>query len=133
MGCSSSKDTVFDMGSLKIVFVLGGPGCGKGTQCDKIVADFHYKHLSAGDLLREEVASGSERGKELDAIMKEGKLVPVAVTLGLLRAAIDRIHRVEHGDRFLIDGFPRETDQAVEFEKEVCACLFVSVLTLFRE
>merc|ERR1711936_1057266 len=45
---------------LPVVWVLGGPGCGKGTQCDKIVAKYGYTHLSSGDLLREEVKSGSE-------------------------------------------------------------------------
>merc|ERR1711894_581998 len=49
---------------LPIVWVLGGPGCGKGTQCDKIVAKYGFTHLSSGDLLREEVASGSERGEQ---------------------------------------------------------------------
>merc|ERR1712032_1418612 len=57
---------------LPIVWVLGGPGCGKGTQCDKIVAKYGFTHLSSGDLLREEVASGSERGKNLTAIMESG-------------------------------------------------------------
>ena len=51
----------------------------QGTQCDKIVAKYGYKHLSAGDLLREEVASGSEKGKDIQKIMVEGKLVPVGV------------------------------------------------------
>ena len=62
---------------LPIVWVLGGPGCGKGTQCDKIVAKYGYTHLSSGDLLREEVGSGSERGKQLTAIMERGDLVPL--------------------------------------------------------
>ena len=62
---------------LPIVWVLGGPGCGKGTQCDKIVAKYGYTHLSSGDLLREEVSSGSERGKQLTAIMERGELVPL--------------------------------------------------------
>ena len=60
--------------------MLGGPGSGKGTQCDKIVA--HYdgvKHLSAGDLLREAVKNGNS---ELEAIMREGKLVPMETTIG---------------------------------------------------
>jgi adenylate kinase len=55
----------------------GGPGCGKGTQCAKIVESFKYTHLSTGDLLRSEVSSGSPRGQELSAIMKKGDLVPM--------------------------------------------------------
>ncbi|TPP56542.1 Adenylate kinase isoenzyme 1 [Fasciola gigantica] len=59
----------------KAIFILGGPGSGKGTQCEKIVAKFGYNHLSSGDLLRDECASGSARGKELAAIMQRGELV----------------------------------------------------------
>merc|ERR1712063_214413 len=73
---------------LPIVWVLGGPGCGKGTQCDKIVAKYGFTHLSSGDLLREEVASGSERGKNLTAIMESGQLVPLATVLDLLAEAM---------------------------------------------
>ena len=54
----------------------GGPGSGKGTQCGRIVHDFGFTHLSAGDLLREEVARGTPRGRQLQEIMREGKLVP---------------------------------------------------------
>ena len=54
----------------------GGPGSGKGTQCSKIVEEFGYAHLSAGDLLRQEVARGNERGQMIEDLMKEGKLVP---------------------------------------------------------
>jgi len=64
----------------KIIFVLGGPGSGKGTQCAKIVEKYGYTHLSAGDLLRAEVDSGSELGKQCQDIMKEGKLVPQEVS-----------------------------------------------------
>jgi adenylate kinase/UMP-CMP kinase len=62
-----------------IVFVLGGPGSGKGTQCERIVAKYGHTHLSAGDLLRDEVKSGSKVGTQCEAIMKEGKLVPMEV------------------------------------------------------
>ena len=63
----------------KIVFVLGGPGSGKGTQCAKIVDKYGFTHLSAGDLLRDEVKSGSKLGQQCEATMKEGKLVPMEV------------------------------------------------------
>lgn len=53
----------------------GGPGSGKGTQCDKIVAKYGFTHLSSGDLLRDEVKSGSERAKQLIAVMERGELV----------------------------------------------------------
>ena len=65
--------------SVMLIFSLisGGPGSGKGTQCERIVAKYGLHHFSAGDLLREEVASGSDRGQQLSEIMKEGKLVPM--------------------------------------------------------
>ncbi len=62
-----------------IIFVLGGPGSGKGTQCERIVAEYGYTHFSAGDLLRAEVKSGSAVGKKCEQIMREGKLVPMEV------------------------------------------------------
>ena len=58
------------------VTVAGGPGSGKGSQCDNIVAKFGYTHLSSGELLRTEVLSGSEKGKQLYTVMSSGSLVP---------------------------------------------------------
>lgn len=63
----------------KIVFVVGGPGSGKGTQCERIVEKYGFTHLSCGDLLRTEVQSGSERGQELNNIMKKGQLVSMVL------------------------------------------------------
>ena len=60
-----------------IIFVVGGPGSGKGTQCERLSADFNLCHLSVGDLLRNEASSGTERGTLLDEYMKEGKIVPM--------------------------------------------------------
>jgi adenylate kinase/UMP-CMP kinase len=106
---------------VKIIFILGGPGSGKGTQCERIVAKYGYKHLSAGDLLRHEVKSGSELGLQCEAVMKEGKLVSQEVTIGLLRAAMVASSKTE----FLIDGFPRALDHAKTFERQIKPCELV--------
>ncbi|XP_018334726.2 adenylate kinase isoenzyme 1-like [Agrilus planipennis] len=103
--------------NVPIIWVLGGPGSGKGTQCDKIVEKYGYTHLSSGDLLRKEVNSGSDRGKELNAIMERGELVPVEVVLDLLKEAI--LENLPHSKGFLIDGYPREKSQGALFEKNV--------------
>jgi len=112
--------TALKAAGLPIVWVLGGPGCGKGTQCDKIVAKYGFTHLSSGDLLREEVQSGSPRGKELLAIMEKGDLVPLQVVLDLLAEAM--IKKLGGSKGFLIDGYPREVSQGQEFEKEIAPC-----------
>lgn len=105
---------------LPVIFVLGGPGCGKGTQCDKIVKQYGYTHLSSGDLLRDEVGSGSERGKALNAIMEKGDLVPLEVVLDLLAEAM--LKKVSTSKGFLIDGYPREQAQGVQFEQSILPC-----------
>ncbi|XP_028988349.1 UMP-CMP kinase [Betta splendens] len=96
----------------QVVFVLGGPGAGKGTQCSKIVESYNYTHLSAGDLLRAERArEGSEFGQLIASYIKEGKIVPVEITINLLRKAMEEtIKGDEKKFRFLIDGFPRNED-----------------------
>ncbi|KAF1741189.1 hypothetical protein MXB_5184 [Myxobolus squamalis] len=88
-----------------IVFVLGPPGSGKGTQC-KLLAEVKYKihHMSAGDLLRREKDSGSDVGKGIEIYMKEGEIVPVKITIGLLE---DEMNCLGWSNTFLIDGFPR--------------------------
>lgn len=95
-----------------VVFVLGGPGSGKGTQCANIVEHYGFTHLSAGDLLRAEIKSGSENGTMIENMIKEGKIVPSEVTIKLLQKAM-----LEGGnDRFLIDGFPRNEENRAAFE-----------------
>eukprot|EP00271_Cylindrocystis_brebissonii_P014166 TRINITY_DN35427_c0_g1_i1.p1 TRINITY_DN35427_c0_g1~~TRINITY_DN35427_c0_g1_i1.p1 ORF type:complete len:349 (-),score=62.98 TRINITY_DN35427_c0_g1_i1:836-1765(-) len=98
----------------RIVFVLGGPGSGKGTQCAKIVDDFGFVHLSAGDLLRAEINSGSENGNMIKAMIKEGKIVPAEVTVGLLQKAM----KESDNYKFLIDGFPRNEENRMIFERD---------------
>eukprot|EP01018_Ginkgo_biloba_P027948 Gb_40483 [translate_table: standard] len=97
---------------LSIIFVLGGPGSGKGTQCAKIVENFGFTHLSAGDLLRAEIKSGSQNGTMIQNMIKEGKIVPSEVTVELLQRAMQE----SENEKFLIDGFPRNEENRAAFE-----------------
>lgn len=115
--------TPFKDAKLPIIWVLGGPGSGKGTQCVKIVEKFGYTHISSGDLLRAEVASGSELGKSCEAIMKSGSLVPTGVIMDLMKKAI--LEAVATSKGYLIDGLPRELGQAKIFEEEISTCALV--------
>ena len=111
----------------RVIFVLGGPASGKGTQCLKLSHEFGMKHLSAGELLREEQLSGSDDGKLIDAIIKEGKIVPVQITLNLLKRAI--VNDARTCNRFLIDGFPRNWDNLHGWEGSMAdTCLVEAVM-----
>jgi|Transcript_11282 UMP-CMP kinase len=90
----------------RVSFILGGPAAGKSTQCKKLVDDYGCKHLSAGDLLREERASGSTTANLIESYINEGAIVPVGITLELLRIAMEK----SKASRFLVDGFPRNED-----------------------
>ncbi|XP_059471134.1 adenylate kinase isoenzyme 1 isoform X2 [Neocloeon triangulifer] len=106
-----------------IIWVLGGPGSGKGTQCERIVAKYGFTHLSSGDLLRAEVASGSSRGQQLNATMELGELVPLEVVLDLLKEAM--VSKLSESKGYLLDGYPREAAQGEQFEREVAPCSLV--------
>jgi UMP-CMP kinase family protein len=94
----------------RVVFVLGGPGSGKGTQCAKLVEEFPIKHLSAGDLLRAERATGSKDATLINEYIKEGQIVPVEITVNLIKKAMNHLMREDEVFNFVIDGFPRNFD-----------------------
>ena len=99
-----------------VLFVLGGPGAGKGTQCSRLVEAFGYVHLSAGDLLREERARPeSEFGALIESFITEGKIVPVEITVKLLQSAMAK----SGSSKFLIDGFPRNFDNLQGWQRVV--------------
>lgn len=122
------SQSIFDSSKVKVIYVLGGPGVGKGTQCSKLVQKFEFCHLSAGDLLRaEQDREGSKFGDLIKTCILEGTIVPMEVTIKLLENAMraELAHRntgvwSNGKGRFLIDGFPRQMDQAQEFDKTVC-------------
>ncbi|KAL5364648.1 adenylate kinase-domain-containing protein [Aspergillus floccosus] len=125
----------FSPEEVTVVFLLGGPGSGKGTQSTNLVRDYGFVHLSAGDLLRaEQVREGSQYGDLIRTYIREGKIVPMEITVALLSNAMaDALANQTTGAkgkaRFLIDGFPRKLDQAVFFEDTVCP----SEMTLFLD
>ncbi|KAH7706573.1 Protein F40F8.1 [Aphelenchoides avenae] len=92
-----------------VVFVLGPPGGGKGTQCARIQEGFGFVHLSAGDLLRaERERPGSEFGELIETNIRNGTIVPVEVTCKLIENAMIACGQDARG--FLVDGFPRNQD-----------------------
>ncbi|OAD66308.1 hypothetical protein PHYBLDRAFT_25385, partial [Phycomyces blakesleeanus NRRL 1555(-)] len=110
----------FSEKDVTVVFVLGGPGAGKGTQCENLTKDYGFVHLSAGDLLREEQKRpGSKYGELINHYIREGLIVPMEVTIALLQQAMTEAIAANKGTRFLIDGFPRKMDQAIKFEEVV--------------
>ncbi|XP_005993583.1 UMP-CMP kinase [Latimeria chalumnae] len=116
-----------------VVFVLGGPGAGKGTQCQLIVEKYGYTHLSAGDLLRaERRRPGSQFGDLIDNCIKEGKIVPVEITISLLERAMEEtMAKDAQKYRFLIDGFPRNEDNVQGWKKNMDAKANVSFVLFF--
>lgn len=97
------------------VYLFAGPGSGKGTQCEKLAQEFGLVHLSAGELLRQEMSKPSANGKLIDDYLKKGQIVPVQISLSLLKEAM----RARPCSRYLIDGFPRNKDNLQGWEAEM--------------
>jgi adenylate kinase len=91
------------------LILLGPPGAGKGTQAERLRADFGLAHISTGDMLRAQVAEGTELGQEAQRYMHAGELVPDEVIIGMILA---RIGEPDAREGFLLDGFPRNEQQA---------------------
>jgi adenylate kinase len=96
---------------------MGGPGSGKGTICKKLVNDFNYKLISAGDLLREEKSSGSELGKQIATLIDAGNLVPDNVITDIIYNEFKKPTKL--GNFFLIDGYPRSIKQAISLSQMI--------------
>jgi adenylate kinase len=96
------------------LILFGPPGSGKGTQSEKLIARYGFKHLSTGDILRSEIANKTALGMEAKSLMDKGQLVPDEVVIGMIRTALDNNPGVPG---FLFDGFPRTTAQAEALDR----------------
>ena len=96
------------------LILFGPPGSGKGTQSEKLISKYGFKHLSTGDILRSEIANKTALGLEAKSLMDRGQLVPDEVVIGMIRTALDNNPGVPG---FLFDGFPRTTAQAEALDR----------------
>jgi adenylate kinase len=113
------------------LILLGPPGAGKGTQADRLREDFGLPHISTGDMLRAQVADGTELGREAKKYMDEGELVPDDVIINMI---LERVQDDDARDGFLLDGFPRNEQQAdalaealVGLDRRLTAALLIDV------
>ena len=100
---------VVSRGILMRIILIGPPGAGKGTQCQRLVEHLDVPHLSTGEMLRAEVRSGSPEGLRAAAHMDQGQLVPDSMILGMVTK---RLESADCRGGFLLDGFPRTLPQA---------------------
>lgn len=111
------------------LILFGPPGSGKGTQSEKLIAKYHLRHLSTGDLLRSEISRKTPLGIEAKKLMDKGNLVPDEVVIGMINDAVDM--NIESAG-FLFDGFPRTAVQAEELDnllarKHTCIDVMVAL------
>ncbi len=98
------------------IVLLGAPGAGKGTQAQRLVEEFGVAHISTGDLLRAAVKNQTELGVQAKGYMDAGQLVPDELVIGLVK---ERLGEDDAQKGFLLDGFPRNTAQAVALDSEL--------------
>ncbi|MBR5812333.1 MAG: adenylate kinase [Alistipes sp.] len=96
------------------IILFGAPGCGKGTQAVRIKEKYNINHISTGEVIREEIANGTELGKSMQEYIAAGKLAPDSIVIGMIRNYMND-HKDAAGNIF--DGFPRTTAQAEEFDR----------------
>ncbi|AAX17745.1 MULTISPECIES: adenylate kinase [Borrelia] len=93
---------------MKLVF-LGPPGSGKGTIAKILSGKLNYYHISTGDLFRANISNATPLGKEIKQIVENGQLVPDSITIKIVE---DKINTLANKDNFILDGFPRNINQA---------------------
>lgn len=99
---------------MKYFIIFGPPGAGKGTQATPLAERYNLKHISTGELLRGEIAEGTELGKQAKALIDAGSLVPDNIVEGMIAQVFGKYKDV---DGFLLDGFPRTLSQAMDLDE----------------
>ena len=129
MGCSNNPSiNINDDAKWQIIFVLGSPGGGKGTQCDKIKEKYQIFHYSCGELLRQAAKAKNEEADLINSYMKEGKIVPARITCELQKKCMEKNDKEYRA--FLCDGFPRN-EENLKFFFEVMGKDIKVLCTLF--
>lgn len=96
------------------IILLGPPGSGKGTQAEMICKEFHWPHISTGEIFRENLKKGTVLGKKVSTYLEKGLLVPDDVTISIVKK---RLKKADCRDGYVLDGFPRSISQAIALEK----------------
>jgi len=96
------------------IVLFGPPGAGKGTQSQKLIDTYHLIHLSTGDLLRSQIAAGTELGLRAKTLMDQGLLVPDEVVIGMIDS---KLKENQTAAGFIFDGFPRTVPQAIGLDQ----------------
>ena len=96
------------------IVLFGAPGCGKGTQAQRLKEHYGIGHVSTGEVIRDEIRRGTELGRSMESYIKEGRLAPDSIVIGMIANYV-----ADHLDAkgCIFDGFPRTTVQAEEFDK----------------
>lgn len=100
---------------MKNIVIFGAPGSGKGTQSDKMIAKYGFKHISTGDVLRNEIKNGTELGKTAKGYIDNGQLIPDDLMVNILASVYDSFGKEHEG--VIFDGFPRTIPQAEALKK----------------
>lgn len=114
------------------LLLFGAPGVGKGTQAKLLSAKLNIPHISTGDILRQAVKDQTDLGKKADEIMSRGDLVPDEVMIGIIK---ERLSKTDCSNGFILDGFPRTINQAVQLDKLLADMLIddIKLINIFAD
>ena len=115
---------------MKNIIFIAPPAAGKGTCSDYLVENLGYEHISTGDLLREEIASGSEFGKELDSIISKGNLVSDEVMIKLVKS---KLSELDANKPFILDGYPRTIIQAEKLDEMLISLGVTNIVAIYLD